>query len=74
MACGNSGLINEAKAGWVVGLEAGPALTDALTSSYRNWHNGFNPIKPKPEVVARFNREYQAGELARIVELIRVKS
>jgi glycosyltransferase involved in cell wall biosynthesis len=62
-----AGLIREAQAGWVVGLEAGQGLVEALISSYRNWQIGFNPIQPRPEVMARFNRQRQATELAQII-------
>jgi glycosyltransferase involved in cell wall biosynthesis len=60
-------LIREAQAGWVVGLEANQELAEALCQSYQDWRNGENHIRPRPEVIARFNREQQAAELVRII-------
>jgi glycosyltransferase involved in cell wall biosynthesis len=60
-------LIKEAHAGWVVGLDDKNRLTELLTKSYQNWRNGNHDVKPRPEVIGRFNREQQAAELAQII-------
>ena len=60
-------LIREAQAGWVVGLHSDLGLAEILTQSYLDWKNSSTHFKPKPEVIARYNREQQATELAEII-------
>lgn len=66
-------LIKEADAGYVAGLEEGPLLDEALINSYQSWQKGISPVQPNLEVIARFNRERQAKQLAKIMERIQRK-
>ncbi len=67
-------LIKEAEAGFVIGIGGGPGLEEALINAYQSWQMGVMPTKPKPDVIARFNREHQAETLAQIMEQISGKN
>jgi glycosyltransferase involved in cell wall biosynthesis len=67
-------LIKEAEAGFVIGCEGGSGLEEALIKAFQSWQRVGRLTAPKPEVIARFNREHQAETLAQILEQIRGKT
>jgi len=62
-------LIDEAEAGWVVGLtDSGALIERTILIVYQAWEEEKTMIKPRSEVVARYNRKHQAAELMTLIE------